>query len=339
MILLQTFQCFYTYCTILKGIWAGIIAIIMGPAGALFLYIGEKSAILAEWQCLLLLDGVPALLAGFLVLLFLPSSPVQCHTFLNKSEHEWLMEQAEFAHAERAKRSSQLAKENMTGFNGVLAVFKDFRILVTVTILYCCINVFFGAVLFFPQILRGDGERKMWLISLLEAIPTTLSIGTNCYISYLSDKTGNRLLFVAGATVLLGLSMAMTAAVKDGPFMIVYFFYIMFQIAAILYYTMLKSYQTDVLPKNVSAGGFAAINGVASLGGVTGPLIMGTLRQRTGSFVPPLLVLSGIAFAATILSLLLYYFIERKEQRHLKEIAGTAKRNNSRNVSLVQNLT
>ena len=129
--------------------------------------------------------------------------------------------------------------------------------------------------------------------------------------------------------------MIMTAICKDAPFAIVYIFYIVFQIGSILYYTLLKSYQTDILPKNVSAAGFAAINGLASLGGVTGPLIMGSLRQRTGSFVVPLFVLAALSFMATFLSLLLYFGKERhqlRQQRQNKQIAGIMKKNSNAHV-------
>ena len=66
------------------GIYAGVLAVVMAPLNALFLYIGKRSPVLEDWQALLLLDGVPAVVAGLLALLLLPSSPLGCARFLTQ---------------------------------------------------------------------------------------------------------------------------------------------------------------------------------------------------------------------------------------------------------------
>jgi nitrate/nitrite transporter NarK len=58
----------------------------------------------------------------------------------------------------------------------------------------------------------------------------------------------------------------------------------------------------DFLSGTAAAGGFALINSVGNLGGFTGPFLVGLIRDRTGSFSAPLLVLSGFVFAAAVLA-------------------------------------
>jgi ACS family tartrate transporter-like MFS transporter len=53
------------------------------------------------------------------------------------------------------------------------------------------------------------------------------------------------------------------------------------------------------------AGSIALINSMGAVGGVVGPSTVGWLKQTTGDFVGPLILLSGVLLAAGVLTLIL----------------------------------
>ena len=156
-----------------KAIWAGLMRIVMGPAGAFFLWIGTTNSWMAEWRWLLFLDGIPALLTGVLVLLLLPSSSEECRSFLRVHEYQWLIKKADETRRERERRSEALANKNRR-CGGVLVLLRDIRILVMMVVLLLALTCLFGYIFFSPLILQGDDEEKkrsMITISLLDAVP------------------------------------------------------------------------------------------------------------------------------------------------------------------------
>ena len=107
------------------SIWLGLINVALGPLAALFLVIGERSPLIADWQGLLLLDGVPALIAAVLVLILLPSSPVKCCDFLDSKQYTWFMRKIQETQKERERRSIELSKCDGESFRGILKLFFD----------------------------------------------------------------------------------------------------------------------------------------------------------------------------------------------------------------------
>src|SRR5215831_13590460 len=59
------------------------------------------------------------------------------------------------------------------------------------------------------------------------------------------------------------------------------------------------------------AGGLAFINSIGTSGGFVGPIVMGTLVDRTGSFDAGLAALAGFLFVAAALAWSLQLFVKR----------------------------
>jgi ACS family tartrate transporter-like MFS transporter len=72
---------------------------------------------------------------------------------------------------------------------------------------------------------------------------------------------------------------------------------------------------TKLLPPNSLAIGIVAINIVGSLAGVIVPSLMGLLRDRTGSFLPPTLLLVGVLVTGATLCMLARKLQERDRRR------------------------
>jgi ACS family tartrate transporter-like MFS transporter len=59
------------------------------------------------------------------------------------------------------------------------------------------------------------------------------------------------------------------------------------------------------LTGSAAAGAIALINSMGALGGAVGPSAVGWMREETGGFLGPMLMLSGILVVGAVLTLVL----------------------------------
>jgi MFS-type transporter involved in bile tolerance (Atg22 family) len=59
------------------------------------------------------------------------------------------------------------------------------------------------------------------------------------------------------------------------------------------------SWPANFLPPREAAAAFAVVNSVGSAGGLLGPLLLGTLADRTGSYSAAMLALAALLAAAS----------------------------------------
>lgn len=152
----------------------------------------------------------------------------------------------------------------------------------------------------------------MVLISFLDFIPASLSMLINWLCSWLSDRTGERLMIAVIGFGVQGLAMCLAAAFIHAPFAVLYFFYNMFNVGFIVYDTMQRSYQADIMPKSVAASGFALVNGIGAFGGFIGPTMMGSLHGMSDSYAIPLVTLGALSGVSGGILLLLKVYKEKE---------------------------
>ena len=301
------------------------VSFLQGPLGALFLEIGERfSHIMSPWKWLLVLEGLPALVAAFLIFAFMPNGPLECDRFLTPKEQRFLADKVQATEMERKRRSAHLARDDgvvgggddtsgvMGAIRTVLLIVSDMRCVALIIVHLCQVTGLYGATWFFPTILSQGGKHSMALISAMEVINVTCWTTVNYVWARHSDRTQERILHMAVNLVLAASGLMLTAFVIRGdgavnaPFPLLYVLYIFWQMWQQSYYTAFRAYQGDILPKSSSATGFALINGLGSLGGVIGPTLAGWLRDATGSYVVPLLALGGVLLTGSVILCLLH---------------------------------
>ena len=307
-------------------VWSAGVTIIMGPAGSLALEIGRRfSHIMSPWKWLIVLQGVPAPLAGILILAFMPNGPLECDAFLAPKEQRYLATKVHATEMERKRRSANLARagdaaasEDTSGVMGaikaIVRILSDMRCIALILTQVCQNIGLFGATWFFPTILSQDDKQSMSLISALEVINVTCWTTFNYFWARHSDRTQERILHMVVNLIFAAVGLITTALVIRGdgavnaPFVLLYVLYIFWQMWQQSYYTPFRAYQGDILPKATSATGFALINGLGSFGGVIGPTLAGWLRDVTGSYVIPLIALGCVLLlGALILGVLRCY--------------------------------
>jgi ACS family tartrate transporter-like MFS transporter len=142
------------------------------------------------WQWLLILEGLPATILGFVCFFTLTDKPEHAK-WLSPDERSWL---AEVLAAERqaiaAKHSSRLRD-----------AFLNWRVLVCAAVNFCAIIGSVGLGLWMPQIIKGLGFGVV-AVGFIAAVPYICGAITMMLWARLSDKGGERSWFVASALLL-----------------------------------------------------------------------------------------------------------------------------------------
>ena len=240
---------------------------------------------LEGWQWLFLLEGVPAVVLGFVVLAFLTDSPDKAE-WLAPAERAWLIERI---------RGEQRSVEERHGASAWWAPIAHPTVWLLALILFACQTGSYGLTFWIPQIVQGLSGYSDFTVSMISALPYAAAAVGMIAIGVSSDRTGERLLHIAIPCAIGGLGfiasayftsplpgmIALTiAAVGDlgtrGPFW---------------------ALPTRFLTGSAAAAGIALINTMASFGGLVGPSAVGIMRDLTGSFA------GGLVFLAVLLIL------------------------------------
>jgi ACS family tartrate transporter-like MFS transporter len=234
------------------------------------------------WQWLFLIEGLPACALALLVPKLMPNGP---------AEASWLDEH------EKAMIATRLAAEEAAKRSDFFPTLLDLRVLMLCLVSFGAGFGGAGVALWLPQIVQSMGYSNLevgWVVSLFALIGmvTMIAWGRS------SDRRNERVWHVSlplliAAAALLVASLPFAAAISlialgcvvvglfaiDGPFF---------------------SLPSAFLSGSAVAGGIALINSVGSLGSFLGPVLIGVLRDQTGSYSEGMVALAvGLIFAAT----------------------------------------
>lgn len=247
----------------------------------------------AGWRWLYFVEGVPAVILGFVVLKYLPDN-VRDAKWLSTAQGEWL--------------SKTLADESARAPGGHAAgwrrAFTDGK--VWLLSLFWLLQAFgtIGVTLFLPQILKGLSGESNFIVSLLSALPFLLA----CVLMYLnsrhSDARHERRYHLG--LPLLASGLLLIASIHTENITVTYF---MLVAAVGLNWAVTPVFwavTTEYLAGGaVAAGAIALINAVANIAGVGLPPIMGMIKDRTGGYDDGLLLVGGALILGGILGLVL----------------------------------
>ena len=261
---------------------AGVIG---GPlSGALLTLDGATG--LAGWQWLFLLEGIPAVVLGGVVLIYLPNGPREA-TWLAREDREWLA----------ARREAERAGADHTSVWAVLTNGPVWRF----SLLYFSLVVALYSVSFWlPQILKRISGQSDFVVGMLSSLPYVVAAIGMVWIGRHSDATGERRWHVA-VCALIGAAGLMLSAVASSPALAIG----AVSLAALGIWGALGPFwalPTAWLRGSAAAAGIAWINSVGNLGGFVGPYGVGYLRDATGNFAVALTALAGMLVIAAILA-------------------------------------
>lgn len=265
---------------------AGVIG---GPLSGLLLNLDGQLG-LAGWKWLFVVEGVPAVLLGIVVLFYLTDRPEQA-TWLSADERAWLVRRMDEDRRGRAD----------TGHATLGAAFMSPKVWLCIGIYFLLTCGMYGISFWLPQILKGLAGWSDLAIGFIAAIPYMAAAVAMVFVGAHSDRTGERRwhlalpmfaasvgLFLSGLTTqpalaILALSLAAAGIWGGfGPFW---------------------ALPTSWLAGPAAAGGIALINSLGNLGGFVGPQLIGRLTERTHDFGLALTVLAVCPLLAGLIAL------------------------------------
>jgi ACS family tartrate transporter-like MFS transporter len=266
---------------------AGVLG---GPvAGAL---LGIHALGLAGWQWLFLLEGIPTVLLGVLVLAVLPNGPEQA-SWLSPDERKSLLDVVH-AEQEAQRPDAHLLRVGLT--NPTVW----FMALIYGFILFG----FYGLGFWTPSIIKLVSNGSNFVVGWLSAIPFAAAIIGMIFIGAVADRTGSRLAVVI-LSLFLGAAGMVCCAFCSSTFGTIFFL----SVAAIGVYGALAPFWTvppTILRGSAVAAGIAIINSIGNLGGgLIGPNVIAHLRGQSHSYALGLITTAAVLAVAGTLTILL----------------------------------
>ncbi|WP_197710914.1 MFS transporter [Agrobacterium rosae] len=241
------------------------------------------------WQWMFLIEALPAIIMGLVVLFCLPDSPTTA-TFLTPKEQDWLVSRLD------GERQTQ---ETVEHFSVPKALF-DPRVLLMCFIAVGLVMGTTGIAIWMPQFIKQFGLSNLQT-GCVTAIPALFTVLAMILVGRHADKTGERVWHAAGPFLASAVGFAL-AAFSSNPI----FGLIGLTIGAAGIGGASPNiwiFPSTLLTGTAAAAGIALINSVGSTGGFFGPSVIGWVRDATGSFQGSLLFLS-ISMAITAVAIL-----------------------------------
>jgi D-galactonate transporter len=263
---------------------AGVVG---GPmSGALLSLTGAGG--LAGWQWLFLLEGIPAVLLGIVVLVYLPNGP---------ADATWLTEEERTEIAVR----KQADTTTISGRGTVRAALASGRVWLFSLTYFCIVSALYGITFWMPTILQKLSGSSDFVVGLLSALPYLVASIGMVLVGRHSDSTGERRWHVAGSALVGAAGFILSAMTKSPTLALASMSVAAFGIFSAM--PVLWSMSTATLSGAGAAAGIALINSLGNLGGFLGPYAIGLIRTSTQSFTLALVALAGALVAGGMLAL------------------------------------
>ena len=264
---------------------AGVVG---GPLSALLLSFDGAMG-LRGWQWLFLLEGIPAVILGVVVIVVLPDRP---------ADAAWLSPDERRLITARLDDDAARAPHAHTSFAAALAN----RRLWALALLYLAIIIaFYGVGFFTPQILSSATGGTAASVALLSAVPYVCAAIAMVIVGVHSDRVNERRWHVALSTGVGALGLVLTG-LSSHPMVAL----ACLSLSAAGIWSTLGPFWAmppAFLRGAAAAGGIAVINSVGNVGGFIGPSVMGFVKDQTGDFTHALFVLAAALVVASGIAL------------------------------------
>ena len=243
----------------------------------------------AGWQWMFVLEAVPTVVVGLLVLSYLKDGVHQA---------SWLNEE------EKALITRELAEDNQHKVThaSVGEFIRDRRLWLLAAIYFCVVMGQYAITFWLPTLVRNSGVSDALHIGFLTSLPYLCAIAAMLLVGRSGDKHRERrwhliIPMIAGA---IGLSLA--ALMGGNPTLSI--LSLCLAASGILSATSLFWMLPTTLLGGVSAAaGIAAVNSFANLAGFCSPYLIGWITTITGSSAIGMYLITGVLFAGAALVL------------------------------------
>lgn len=237
---------------------------------------------IAGWRFMFLVEALPAVALAIFAWFYYPDRPAQAR-WLDDEERGWL---AANVHAE-SRATPGASRE------GRWDALKSADGWLCSLIWFCILASNYGVMFWLPTIVKGMSGLTATQTGFIVALPNLASAIGLLLNARHSDKTGERFLHIAIPAMVGGLGLLaayLLGAGLPGLAMLV-----LGGACTGCTVAAFWAIPTKMLSPQAMAMGVVMINMLGSFAGATVPPLMGFLKESTGSFLPPTLLLTGIA--------------------------------------------
>ncbi|MEK6420343.1 MAG: MFS transporter [Burkholderia gladioli] len=268
----------------LASAFSGLVG---APAAGLVLGHLNGALGMPGWHWLFLLGGLPCIGLGLLVLTQLKDRIDDAH-WLSGDEKAWL--------------SGQIAQQSRhpQGGHSLAGALKTPGFLMLGLVYFLIQIASYGLNFWAPHLIRTAGTHNPTLIGLLTSVPYITGAIAMVTVGRLSDASGERRKYVVGLLVMAALGFFAAGFFDRQTTLLVIALAVMGAgvVASIPAFWALP-------PKLVTgagaAGGIALINTLGQLGGIVSPVMVGRVRDLTGSTTPALYVIGLLSLICAAL--------------------------------------
>ena len=248
---------------------------------------------LAGWQWLFLVEALPCVLVGLLVLRMLPDSPAEA-TWLTPEDRDIIVRTLADEKSRR-QRSGQV-------LHSFLPVLTDTRVWL-ITLTYLCFLMGAYAIQMWLPLMLKQAHLSNFSAATVSGIPYLFaSVGMVSWAWYV-DRVGQRALNVALTCLVAACGFAIALVTHDFTLSLIGLTIALIgaNAARAILWAMPALYLTGA----AAAGGLAFINSIGTLGGFFGPWLIGWLKDVTGSFTAGLGAMMGFLLMGAVFAMLL----------------------------------
>lgn len=244
------------------------------------------------WQWLFLLEGFPSVILGVISWFYLDDSPAKAR-WLKQEEKQCLTEMMQADHLQLVQpwgSRSQSAMQHVSLWREIFT-----PVIVMYILAYFCLTNTLSAVnIWTPQILQSFNQGKSnIMIGLLAAIPQFCTIFGMIWWSRRSDRYQERKYHTAIPYVFSGAGWLLASASSHNVLQLLGI--IMASMGAFTAMSIFWTTPDQSISLRARAIGIALINATGNVGSGLSPLIIGVLKDKTGSFN------TGLYYVATML--------------------------------------
>jgi MFS transporter, ACS family, tartrate transporter len=248
---------------------------------------------LSSWRWLLILEGIPAVICGFLTYFMLPDRPEHAK-FLTTDEQQWLGAELAREEQQKLRRRQYSALQALT--NG--------RVWHLVSIYFGLMIGLYTLNFWAPQLVRTlSGGYSNSVVGLLVMIPYLAGLIGMILISRSSDHRLERRYHIAIPAIVAGTALALLDMTRS-PFLSV----ALLSLLSVGAFSILGPFWAlpgEFLTGFSAAAAIALINSLGNLGGFAGPYAIGAITTKTGNIYVGLSIAGVLLFVSAALVLLL----------------------------------
>ncbi|SAL73449.1 MFS transporter [Caballeronia telluris] len=240
------------------------------------------------WQWLLLLEGIPSIVVGIMVLMLLDDRIAKAK-WLTAEERDLL---------ERNIAADNVEKEDMP----IGKILSSPRVWMMSLIYFSFVMGLYGVSFWLPTIIKATGVTDALSIGLLSAIPYGAAVVGMLLVARSADKRGERRWHIAIPAVIgsIGLVLSVIWANNTALAMLGLTLGTMGILTTL---PLFWSLPTAFLAGTGAAAGIAMINSLGNLAGFLSPYLVGWLKQVTGSNSSGMYMLAAFLILGAVLVL------------------------------------